>query len=107
MAKQKMRLGDLVDDYCPRCKFLLNHAVASLVGDQVAKVICQTCYTEHAFLHGRVPAKKVPGTGKMTLFDQVVANLPPVADPPAKKKKLAHEARYISRHSGKPPRRKK
>jgi len=25
------RLGDTIDDYCPRCRLLLNHAVASLV----------------------------------------------------------------------------
>ena len=44
-----IRLGDVVDDYCPRCKLLLNHAVASMVDVTVVKVVCQTCHTEHPF----------------------------------------------------------
>src|SRR5438552_9061575 len=32
------RLGDLIDDHCPRCKLLLNHAIASLMDGRVAKV---------------------------------------------------------------------
>ncbi len=106
MPEQPCRLGDLIDDYCTRCRLLLNHAVASMVEDQVVKVICQTCYTEHAYQHGRA-AKKKPG-GRSTLFDQVLATVAPSeaeepAPPPAKAKakKSADSARYISRHKPK------
>ena len=75
-----IRLGDLIDDYCPRCRLLLNHAVASKVGDQVAKVICQTCLSEHAYLHEKEPQKKKPGTGRETLFDQVLGKVVPGND---------------------------
>ena len=104
------RLGDLIDDYCPRCRLLLNHAIASMVGDQVAKVICQTCLTEHAYLRGKEPQKKKAGGGRETLFDQVLAKTgaAEASDPePAPKKKPAHAARYISRHKNKPPRGKR
>jgi hypothetical protein len=67
------RLGDMIDDYCPRCKLLLNHAIASMVEGKVAKVICQTCLTEHAFLHGK-GAKKLSNP-RATLFDQVLAGV--------------------------------
>ena len=30
MADRSPRLGDVIDDYCPRCRLLLNHDVASL-----------------------------------------------------------------------------
>jgi len=53
------RLGDLIDDHCPRCKRLMNHAIASFVGDKVVKVICQTCYSEHPYLEGK-EKKKAP-----------------------------------------------
>ncbi len=53
MGGTEYRLGDLIDDYCPRCRLLLNHAVASLVDRKVVKVICQTCYTEHPYRRGR------------------------------------------------------
>jgi hypothetical protein len=67
------RLGDLIDDYCPRCRHLLNHAVASMVGTQVAKVICQTCYSEHPFRHGDAGKKK--SDPRATLFDQVLGKV--------------------------------
>ena len=30
MPDRPLRLGDVVDDYCPRCRLLLNHDIASL-----------------------------------------------------------------------------
>jgi hypothetical protein len=109
MGEQELRLGDLIDDYCSRCRLLLNHAVASMVNGQVVKVICQTCYTEHAYQHGKAGRKKP--APRATLFDQVLAKVspmesktPPVA--PAKSKPAA-PARYFSRHKGKVPRKTK
>jgi hypothetical protein len=98
------RLGDIIDDYCPRCKLLLNHAIASMVEGRVAKVICQTCLTEHAFLHGK-GAKKLSNP-RATLFDQVLAE---VSTEEAKTSKAAKKksaaARSVSRHKGKPSKR--
>jgi hypothetical protein len=115
MSELPLRLGDLIDDYCPRCRLLLNHAIASMVEGQVAKVICQTCYSEHAYQHGQ-GGKKKPGP-RTTLFDQVLAKVTPssaapqppaarrkVAVPPPPKKPAAAPARYILRHKTKPPR---
>lgn len=110
MAELAKRLGDLIDDYCPRCRLLLNHAVASMVKEDVAKVICQTCFTEHPYRRGEGGKKKLPSP-RATLFDQVIANMsaPAAPDPPkeaAPRKRTAAPARYISRHKGKPPNRK-
>lgn len=106
---QEPRLGDLIDDYCPRCRLLLNHAVASMVSGQVVKVICQTCYSEHAFQHGKV-GKKKPHP-RATLFDQVLAKVSSTDStddsPTAAKKEPPEPARYISRHKGKTPRKTK
>jgi len=117
MGGTEYRLGDLIDDYCPRCRLLLNHAVASLVDAKVVKVICQTCYTEHPFLHGRDGKKKKSASGRAGLFDQVLAKAAPAtvstSNTPSseasdqKRKKPAAEARYISRHQGRPPRKKR
>jgi hypothetical protein len=108
MSNLPPRLGDLIDDYCPRCRLLLNHAVASMVENQVAKVICQTCLSEHAYMDGKEAKKKK--TPRETLFDQVLAKAAPVtaADPAlVEKKKPAAEARYITRHKSKPPLKKR
>jgi hypothetical protein len=108
MAGLGKRLGDLVDDYCPRCRLLLNHAIASQVQGEIAKVICQTCFTEHPYRKGE-GGKKKPANPRATLFDQVVAKMPAAAAPPAPpaaapRKRTANPARYISRHQGKAPR---
>ena len=105
--EQALRLGDLIDDYCPRCKLLLNHAIASMMDGQAVKVICKTCYTEHAFRHGEGGKKKTPAG--MTLFEQVLASATPAsnAEPvehtaTQKKKQTAAPARYISRQKEAP-----
>jgi hypothetical protein len=95
------RLGDLIDDHCPRCRLLLNHAIASTMDGKVAKVICQTCLTEHPYLHKDGAKRKKPAGRRETLFEQVLAHGTPAAEPeaaPVKKKKAVPAARKIKRH---------
>jgi hypothetical protein len=92
--------------------------VASLVDKKVVKVICQTCHSEHPYRHAELPPKKKPSP-RAALFEQVLVKTAPTpeAEPDApaeeplqvepaapKKKRVATEARYISRHKRKPPR---
>ena len=58
MSDRPVRLGDVIDDYCPRCRLLLNHDIASLVGTEVAKVTCRTCYNTHDYRNGQVPKRE-------------------------------------------------
>ena len=81
MEDREIRLGDLIEDYCARCRLVLDHDVASMVGPQVAKVICRTCYTEHVFHHGQ--AGKKSSNPKATLFDQVLSKVNPSEEDPA------------------------
>jgi uncharacterized Zn finger protein (UPF0148 family) len=108
MTGQTARLGDLIDDHCPRCKLLLNHAIASMMDGKVAKVICQTCLTEHPYLHQDGAKKKKPPGGRETLFDQVLAHGTPsfeTEDIPAAKKQLTPAKRGSRRQKDKPTRR--
>lgn len=89
------RLGDLIDDHCPRCKLLLNHAIASMMEGKVAKVICQTCLTEHAYLYQDGAKRKKPPGGRETLFDQILAHgglAPQPEETRVKKKKTSSAA---------------
>lgn len=54
----EMRLGDVIDDYCVKCRRLTNHSVVSVVNDEAAKVRCRTCYHEHDFRHEQAPPTK-------------------------------------------------
>lgn len=52
------RLGDIIDDYCIKCRRLTNHAIVSLVGSEAAKVRCRTCYHDHDYRHEIAPPTK-------------------------------------------------
>ena len=90
MPDRPIRLGDVIDDYCPKCRLLLNHDVASLFGGAVAKVTCRTCYNTHDYKHAEVPPKRGRGKkeDKKSLMDQVLAGMgaqpaaPPAETPP-------------------------
>jgi hypothetical protein len=73
-----IRLGDVIDDYCPRCRLLLNHDVASIANAEVAKVTCRTCYNTHDYRHAQVPPKRTTKktAEKQKLFDQVLSGMP-------------------------------
>ena len=104
MPDRPPRLGDVIDDYCPTCRLLLNHDVASLMGDAVAKVTCRTCHNTHDYRHAQVPQRrKSKKETSQTLIDQVLAGMQPAPSsaptqppPPARKRRdLWAEARRI------------
>ncbi|PYQ24366.1 MAG: hypothetical protein DMF79_01900 [Acidobacteria bacterium] len=71
-----------LDDYCPRCRLLMNHDVASLFDGAVAKVTCRTCHNTHDYRHAQVPAKRKAKNEKVNLIEQVLAGMPRPPDPP-------------------------
>jgi hypothetical protein len=95
---REYRLGDIIDDYCVKCKQIMNHAIVSMLGAEPAKVRCRTCHSDHDYRHEQAPPPKVD-LRKQALFHEVLAKLDPVAalpqeaeaeaevKPPAKAKK--------------------
>jgi hypothetical protein len=53
-----LRLGDIIDDWCVKCRRLTNHAIVSLVGEEAAKVRCRSCYSDHNYLREIQPPSK-------------------------------------------------
>ena len=83
MPDRAPRLGDVIDDYCPRCRLLLNHDVTSLYEGEVAKVTCRTCHNAHDYRHAQVPSKRrSKKNDKKTLLEQVLASMPRPPEPP-------------------------
>ena len=80
MESRRVRLGDVIDDYCPKCRLIMNHGVVSLVGDEVKKVRCNTCLSEHQFRHGQLPKSRSRATAK--LFEEVLKGISPKRDQP-------------------------
>ena len=65
------RLGDDIDDFCVRCKRVMNHAVVSVINAEPAKVRCRTCHSDHDFRHEQAPPPKVDAR-KAALFNEVL-----------------------------------
>lgn len=75
---EEIRLGDIIDDHCSKCRMLTNHSVVSMLNGKVAKVQCRTCYYEHKYRHGKGGTKKAPSK-KAALFDEVLSKIRPTA----------------------------
>jgi hypothetical protein len=78
MSDRPLRLGDVIDDYCPRCRLLLNHDVATMADGRAIKVTCRTCFNTHDYRDAQVPAKRKTKKDqeKQSLIDQVLAGMP-------------------------------
>ena len=76
MQQRQLRLGDILDDYCPRERRITNHAIVAIVGQEVRQTRCVTCEAEHEYKQARVPPqrkkKPVPGA----LYQEVLAGMP-------------------------------
>jgi len=87
MQQRQLRLGDILDDYCPRERRLTNHAVVAMIGPDVRQTRCTTCDAEHEYKHAKVPRHRRKGE-TAALAAHVLANGParvaaePAADAP-------------------------
>jgi hypothetical protein len=72
------RLGDDIDDYCVRCKRVMNHSVVSVINAEPAKVRCRICHSDHDFRHEQAPPPKVDAR-KQALFNEVLKKANPLA----------------------------
>lgn len=74
----QFRLGDVIDDWCVKCRRLTNHAIVSLLGDRPAKVRCRTCYSDHDYRNEQQPPSK-KDLKKAALFGEVLSKVDPAA----------------------------
>jgi hypothetical protein len=79
---REVRLGDDVDDYCVRCKRIMNHAVVSVMNAKPAKVRCRTCHSDHDYRNEQAPPPKVD-LRKQALFHEVLKKVDPDETVPA------------------------
>src|SRR5947207_11832199 len=55
MQQRQPRLGDVLDDYCPRERRLTNHVVVAMIGDAVKQTRCTTCDADHEYKQAKLP----------------------------------------------------
>ena len=74
MEQRRLRLGDILDDYCPRERRVTNHAVVAMIEEDVKQTRCTTCDAEHVYKGGKAPRRrKAQSTG--ALYKEVLAGL--------------------------------
>src|SRR5947208_5000071 len=91
MQQRQLRLGDILDDYCPRERRVTNHAVVAMVGQDVKQTRCTTCDAEHEYKHAKVPRQRRKAEGQAALYSQVAAGAP---------KRVAHEPAHGNDEDG-------
>jgi hypothetical protein len=88
MQQRQPRLGDVLDDYCPRERRVTNHVVVAMIGDDVKQTRCSTCDADHEYKQAKIPrvrrktetpaALAAQGFGAPKLHEH--AGKPPVQD---------------------------
>src|SRR5437899_2415270 len=76
MQQRQLRLGDILDDYCPRERRVTNHAVVAMLGEDVKQTRCTTCDAEHEYKHAKVPRQRRKNETPAALYSQVLAGAP-------------------------------
>src|SRR5688500_4968884 len=84
MQQRRVRLGDILDDYCPRERRITNHAVVAMIDDTVKQTRCTTCDADHEYRGGKPPAprRRKPGAGAGVLVDARPRRVPANAAQP-------------------------
>lgn len=49
MSRKTPSAGDFVDARCTRCRVVTNHTIVAMVGDQIVRVVCNTCNGTHNY----------------------------------------------------------
>jgi hypothetical protein len=74
--QRQLRLGDTLDDYCPRERRLTNHVIVAMVEADVKQTRCTTCDAEHEYKHARIPRQRKKSEAPAALYAQVLAGGP-------------------------------
>ncbi len=81
MQQRQLRLGDIIDDYCPRERRLANHTIVAMVGDDIRLTRCTTCDTEHPYKGGKAPRLRKKKTSVEAAYDEVLESVKQEAPP--------------------------
>lgn len=76
MEQRRLRLGDILDDYCPRERRVTNHAVVAMIEEKVQQTRCTTCDAEHVYKGAKEPRRRSRKDSPEGLFREVLAGMP-------------------------------
>ncbi len=74
MDQRRLKVGDIVDDYCPRERRVTDHAIVAMIDDTIRQTRCAACDNEHPYKEARVPRPRRKNT-PAALYAEVLANV--------------------------------
>lgn len=83
MQQRQLRLGDILDDYCPRERRITNHVVVAMIDQEVRQTRCTTCDSEHAYKQARLPTLRRKKDPVAVAYKEVLAAVQPDEQPDA------------------------
>ena len=89
MEQRRPRLGDILDDYCPRERRITNHAVVAMIDDQVKQTRCTTCDADHEYKEARIPPQRRKRLEGQAAELEAASRLRAVDEAPADEEPLA------------------
>jgi hypothetical protein len=87
MPQRQLRLGDILDDYCPRERRITNHVIVAMIDQDIKQTRCTTCEAEHEYKQAKVPPQRKKKDAPGALYQDVLTGMPrktplPAAAPP-------------------------
>src|SRR5262245_3494318 len=101
MQQRRLRLGDILDDYCPRERRITNHAIVAMIDDEVKQTRCTTCDADHEYKQARVPPPRrkkeslVAPTPQETTSAETFAESVPVEEAPLPEEPVVRHAEEV------------
>ena len=72
MQQRQPRLGDVLDDYCPRERRITNHVVVAMIEQDIKQTRCTTCEAEHEYKQAKIPPQRKKKEAPGSLFQDVL-----------------------------------
>jgi hypothetical protein len=83
MPQRQLRLGDILDDYCPRERRITNHVIVAMIDQDIKQTRCTTCETEHEYKQAKVPPQRKKKDAPGALYQDVLTGMPRKTPPAA------------------------
>ena len=99
MQQRRVRLGDILDDYCPRERRITNHAVVAMIDEEVKQTRCTTCQSEHEYKNAKVPPARRRKAGALTGEEMEGVIRPRPAVPPDEEPEITDETLPVEESS--------
>jgi hypothetical protein len=100
MQQRQLRLGDILDDSCPRDRRLTNHVVVAMIGADVKQTRCSTCETEHEYKQAKLPRLRRKADAPAALAAKAAAQAAQPENAPAEAPTLAEAPTSLEAAAG-------